>query len=74
MLEKPEDGASQKESEVSLERASVDYAGASKKVDPKEIKLVRKIDLIFLVRSLNSPISRSCTHNISSRFSGSLFS
>lgn len=49
MSEKPENGDARKEAGVSLERATVDYAGASEKIDPKEIKLVRKLDLLLLV-------------------------
>ncbi|KAE9973987.1 hypothetical protein Vi05172_g5640 [Venturia inaequalis] len=48
MSEKPENGDAQKEADVSLEQATVDYAGASEKIDPAEIKLVRKLDLLLL--------------------------
>ncbi|TID13414.1 major facilitator superfamily transporter [Venturia nashicola] len=48
MVEKQKDGDTKNEADVSLERPNVDYAGASEKTDPEEIKLVRKMDLIFL--------------------------
>lgn len=32
--------------------ANVDYAGAAKKTDPEEIKLVRKLDYMIMVSSI----------------------
>lgn len=45
------------------ESTLLDYAGSAEKTDPKEIKLVRKLDLWMLVRTepclKSSPIIRS---------------
>lgn len=49
MMDKPTNGDTRKESDTSLEQPSVDYAGASNKIDPEEIKLVRKLDIIVIV-------------------------
>ncbi|QDS68733.1 hypothetical protein FKW77_004468 [Venturia effusa] len=48
MFEKQKKSDDQKEADISVGQRSVDYAGASEKVDPEEINLVRKLDLIVL--------------------------
>lgn len=70
MMDKPTNGDTRKESDASLEQPSVDYAGASNKVDPEEIKLVRKLDIIVIVSRMK-PAFQEHTHTLPSPFSGS---
>lgn len=47
----PVDVPSIEDKEASKSEPILDYAGSAEKTDPKEIKLVRKLDLWMLVRT-----------------------